>query len=171
MSSADEFAQPLLSPPSSGSSIMGPRILDRDGTFSQSRGRWSVSNTVTRSQAVGSTRQRRPVAASSANATALAGGVPYGVAPSLPPRRPPTPPPSFLDRLFCRSGNRGCCCKGNSQNITPRRCWDDWFRKLLFVHVMSSEILYVQIDSFHSSILLFFYLHSQIHSLTHLHVY
>ena len=36
-----------------------PRILDRDGTFSQSRGRWSVANTTTTSST--GTRQRRPI--------------------------------------------------------------------------------------------------------------
>jgi len=129
--SSDDFEQPLLS--SSGLS-MGPRILDRDGTFSQSRGRWSVSNTVSRSQASGSARQRRPVAApDSANVTAPAGGgtVPYGVAPSLT-RRPPGPPPSFWDRLCCRVNNI-CCCKADNQpGLTPRRCWDDWFHTLSY---------------------------------------
>lgn len=138
---ASEFLEePLLS--SSGPGISGPRILDRDGTFSQSRGRWSVSNTVSRSQATGSTRQRRPIAASatsSANVTtptaaATVGGgtVPYGVASSLP-RRPPSPPPSFWDRLCCRYNGITCCNGDGHSALTPRRCWDDWFRKCFFM--------------------------------------
>ncbi len=125
-----ELDAPLLG--SSSLSITVPRILDRDGTFAQSRGRWSVSNTVSRSPAGsggggGGARQRRPVAATAPTPSAPAAGVPYGVE-STPPRRITNPSPTLWDRLCCRT----CCCKRDGHaGLTPRRCWDDWFRKIL----------------------------------------
>ncbi|KAL7531952.1 hypothetical protein ACHAXR_004329 [Thalassiosira sp. AJA248-18] len=113
-----ELEQPLLTSGSS-TSMTEPRILDRDGTFSQSRGRWSVSSTNARSQAFGSARQRRAGAATTnANAATLSSGGPHGVAPS--PRRPPNSPPPL------------CCCRGNDQPRLGRRCWDDWFHSLSY---------------------------------------
>ncbi len=120
--------QSLLSPLTTGSEIglsAGPRILDRDGDFSQSRGRWRVSNTNSGSRAIaGSVRQR--YSASAAEATTINAN--SSVA-SLP-RRPRTPPPSVWDRLCLRSNGYCCCRETDSQPyLTPRRCWDDWFRK------------------------------------------
>jgi hypothetical protein len=111
----------LLEQPLLGLSA-GPRILDRDGDFSQSRGRWRVSNINSRSRAsAGSVRQR--YSASAANATTINAN-------SSLPRRPRTPPPSFGYRLCFRSN--GCCCCRETDSLprlTPRRCWDDWFRE------------------------------------------
>jgi len=121
-----ELDEPLLSSHSAVS--MAPRILDRDGTFSQSRGRWSVANSSGSgggtSQGFGSARQRRPAANVSANAAAAtraagSGTVPFGVA------QPP------LAQEPRHTPNSGCCLKGDQPTLT-RRCWDDWFHTLSY---------------------------------------
>ena len=106
----------------------GPRILDRDGTFAQSRGRWSVTNTTT-TKTTSQPRQRRgggPVTTSSiATDTTGApndGGAPYGVAPT--PLSIHTSEDS-LRQSMC------CCTSSDHLPLTPRRCWDDWFRKFI----------------------------------------
>ena len=115
-----KLEQPLISP---HASIPAPRLLDRDGTFSQSRGRWRVSNSASRAR-FGSARQRCPVADSFGTPVGGDGGAsPFEV---LPPRseRPNTSRPPLWYRLCCR------CYKSDDQSgIIPRRCWDDWFRK------------------------------------------
>lgn len=129
---SDEFDQPLLSSPLvSGSATTAPRILDRDGTFSQSRGRWSVENAPASGQGFGSARQRR-AAGAAASALAEGGGgaavaratgsgaVPFGVAHPPPPPRPPS------------NGGSGCCFKSGDQPTLTRRCWDDWFHSLSY---------------------------------------
>lgn len=137
--------QPLLSPsttaPSEVEISSGPRILDRDGDFSQSRGRWRVSNINSRSRiSAGSVRQR--YFGRAANATALS----ENSSESLP-RRPHSPPPTYLDRLFCRSNVYCCCCCREAHHkprLTPRRCWDDWFRKsfsIIFLEPMAHILL------------------------------
>lgn len=129
-----QLEQPLLPLPlptttatGSGISSSGPRILDRDGDFSQSRGRWRVSNVNSRSRtSAGSVRQRHS-GSNASNTTVLDAN--RSAAPTLP-RRPRSPPPTVWDRLCCRS-NGYCCCReaDNQPRLTPRRCWDDWFRK------------------------------------------
>ena len=116
----------------------GPRILDRDGTFSQSRGRWSVSNNTTynRSHNTASgttTRQRynhRPITASNNQQDTTLQGVPYGV-----------PSSSSINNNDSHATNNNdtpnnyCCMSNDSSNInalTPRRCWDDWFHTLSY---------------------------------------
>lgn len=122
--------QPLLSPSTTARSefeiSLGPRILDREGDFSQSRGRWRVSNINLRSRtSAGSVRERQFGRAADATENSSE---------SLP-RRPRSPPPTFLDRLFCRSNVYCCSHEADHQpHLTPRRCWDDWFRKL-FYHI------------------------------------
>ena len=148
-----ELEQPLISPESNlGYSLQnnncnnnndntivggGPRILDRDGTFAQSRGRWSVTNTTTtkttssRSQP----RQRRgggPVATSSSIATsnigASNGEMQHGV----------TPTPSIYTSEGSLKQSMCCCTSSDHLPLNPRRCWDDWFRKfVLFTHISS----------------------------------
>ena len=114
----------------------GPRILDRDGTFSQSRGRWSVSNNTTYNRshntASGTTaRQRynhRHITASNNQDTTLQ-GAPYGV-----------PSSSSINNNDSHATNNDtpnnyCCMSNDSSNInalTPRRCWDDWFHTLSY---------------------------------------
>eukprot|EP00581_Thalassiosira_minuscula_P012123 CAMPEP_0183712090 /NCGR_PEP_ID=MMETSP0737-20130205/7340_1 /TAXON_ID=385413 /ORGANISM="Thalassiosira miniscula, Strain CCMP1093" /LENGTH=638 /DNA_ID=CAMNT_0025940667 /DNA_START=1 /DNA_END=1913 /DNA_ORIENTATION=- len=123
-----EIEEPLLSsssaaPAESAVAIgtMGPRLLDRDGGFSQSRGRWSVTSSSNRSSA--EPRQRRAASAAPAatNATATVGSppaaVPFGVT-----QQPPTP------SVTRHSSERGSCfCKSKDQPNLGRRCWDDWF--------------------------------------------
>lgn len=124
-----ELDEPLLS-----SGAMAPRILDRDGTFSQSRGRWSVSNTASgSSHGFGSARQRRAApsdsaAAANANAATRAAGsgaVPFGVA-QPPPAQPPLPRHVPITQP-------GCCFKSGNQPTLTRRCWDDWFHSLSYM--------------------------------------
>lgn len=146
MVSSAELEQPLISSGSSvstncnnnASPLNGPRILDRDGTFSQSRGRWSVASTNARSAAYGSARQRRSATASAAasNVTDVesnnAGSIPYGV--DTLPRRvlPSRSRPSFWDRLCCGYNNRSCLCRPSDQPRLGRRCWDDWFHSISY---------------------------------------
>ena len=104
MGSDQELASPLIS----SSAVPHPRILDREGAFSQSRGRWSVS--------LGSTRQRRSSAAAAAAANNADSAVLSGVG------APPRPPPD--------SGGPSCCLGGG--NDLRRRCWDDWFHTLSY---------------------------------------
>lgn len=126
-----ELEQPLLT--ATGSGIPGPRILDRDGDFSQSRGRWRVSNMNSRSRASsGHVRQRHSVSDTISTSSAGQGGTALSTNRATPtlPRRRQSPPVTFCDRLCCRSN--GCCCRevDNQPRLTPRRCWDDWFREL-----------------------------------------
>ncbi|KAL9185304.1 hypothetical protein ACHAXT_003081 [Thalassiosira profunda] len=119
-----ELEAPLLAG-SGGSAAAAPRILDRDGTFSQSRGRWSVANTNSRSSAgFGAARQRR-AAAPSASSPGDDGwddnssNAPRGVSPSIT-RRPQHAP----------NANNSCCCAPAEH--PGRRCWDDWFHTLSY---------------------------------------
>lgn len=118
----------------------GPRILDRDGTFAQSRGRWSVTNTTTKTTSSRSQpRQRRggPVTTSSiATDTTGAsndGGVPYGVTPT---------PPSIHTSEDSLKQSMCCCTSSDHLPLTPRRCWDDWFRKFVYCTNISSLCLF-----------------------------
>ena len=123
--------QPLLSPSDAdaGSGIsVGPRILDRDGDFSQSRGRWRVSNIHSRSRGsvAGSIRQRHSAGSTINNSSSLA-ATRATRALSRRPRRLPSR--TFWDRLCCREAD-------NQLRLTPRRCWDDWFRKSILTFVL-----------------------------------
>jgi hypothetical protein len=107
-----------------------PRLLDRDGAFSQSRGRWRVSNSDsrTRTNPPGSARQRRAIAASVGT---LVGGEdgpsPFEVLPPRSERSPISTSLSVIKRLCCR-----CYKSDNQQGTIPRRCWDDWFHTLSY---------------------------------------
>ena len=118
----------------------GPRILDRDGTFSQSRGRWSVSNNTTynRSHTTASgttTRQRYnhrlTATASNQQQDTTLQGVPYGVSSSSINNNND----SHATNDSTSSNNNYCCIPNDSNNanaLTPRRCWDDWFHTLSY---------------------------------------
>ena len=119
--------QPLLSPSDADagsgiSELSGPRILDRDGDFSQSRGRWRISNIHSRSRdsVAGSIRQRHSAGSTINNSSSLNATTRATQALSRRPRRLPSR--TFWDRLCCREAD-------NQLRLTPRRCWDDWFRK------------------------------------------
>eukprot|EP01082_Thalassiosira_pseudonana_P003512 g3677.t1 g3677 contig12:2541303-2542198(+) len=127
--------------PLQSSSSSGPRILDRDGTFSQSRGRWSVANNTAYSSGVigGSisssnrstaavrigARQRRPVSSVRGGAGANVGDgahqVPYGI-PSTPiQRRPPPPRPTLFRRFFpCCFSSNTCCSPAVRPPLLPK---------------------------------------------------
>lgn len=101
--------------------VGGPRILDRDGTFSQSRGRWRVSNT------------RKRHVATSVNGVTNDDEPPAFVATSSS-RHPPhgTTNNSLFQRLYNRLA---CCYTSRQQYRNPsltRRCWDDWFHTLSY---------------------------------------
>ena len=107
-----------------------PRLLDRDGAFSQSRGRWRVSNSDSRSRThpPGLARQRRAIAASVGTLIGGEGGAsPFEVLPPLSERSPNSTSLSFINRLCC-----GCYKSDNEQGTIPRRCWDDWFHTLSY---------------------------------------
>lgn len=103
------------------------RVLDRDGAFSQSRGRWHISNlAINNSSTSSATRQRRRfVDIDDAAATA-----------------------SFEDNLLVELGDDGSprttttwqysrrlmCVWDRMQNqdLLSRRCWDNWFHNLSY---------------------------------------
>lgn len=143
--------QPLLSPQHQADnnnrgthqrSFGGPRILDRDGTFAQSRGRWSVSNT----------RQRYHGSGTTGSANNLLhrdeeedddGGPPDFYATSPPRRRnlaTHTTSSSPFQRLYTRLAcfkSSYCFAKSNNSrqprnSSLTRRCWDDWFHTLSY---------------------------------------
>mmetsp|Transcript_11735 Transcript_11735/g.16828 ORF Transcript_11735/g.16828 Transcript_11735/m.16828 type:complete len:595 (+) Transcript_11735:220-2004(+) len=108
-----------------GSNFMlgGPRILDRDGTFSQSRGRWRVSNT------------RKRHVATSVNGVSNDDEPPSFFATSSSRQHPPHV--TTNNSLFQRLCNRLACCHTSSQQqyrnpSLTRRCWDDWFHTLSY---------------------------------------
>ena len=117
-----------------------PRILDRDGTFSQSRGRWSVSNNTTYNRSHNTTsgtttRQRynhQPITASNNQQDTTLQGVPYGV----PSSSSINNNDSHATNNDTPSSNNNCCCMSNDRSninaLTPRRCWDDWFHTLSY---------------------------------------
>lgn len=103
-----ELASPLLDAITVASvPIRQPRILDREGRFSQSRGRWSVANTER------GVRYRR------------GGALPPPATP--PPETPPSPPApqSLCNKLFP-------CMPSRRKGDTVRSCWDDWFHTISY---------------------------------------
>ena len=114
------------------SGIVTPRILDRDGTFSQSRGRWSVANTTTTSST--GTRQRRPITNTSPPSTAFnqqAAIVPHGITSDQSSQQSrPHDNNNYNDNHSVNNNNSSICCLNTDnplQPLSPRRCWDDWF--------------------------------------------
>ncbi|KAL3797688.1 hypothetical protein ACHAWO_003698, partial [Cyclotella atomus] len=120
--SSEQLSSPLLHtdnegdtnhPPTAAASSSQPRILDREGRFSQSRGRWSVANTER------SVRYRQRAVPSSATTTTTA-----------PQRSSQTPPNSTTTSSFC---NRLFPCTHQRNRGDPvRSCWDDWFHTISY---------------------------------------
>mmetsp|Transcript_10331 Transcript_10331/g.22264 ORF Transcript_10331/g.22264 Transcript_10331/m.22264 type:complete len:679 (-) Transcript_10331:59-2095(-) len=105
-----------------------PRILERDGNFCQSRGRWSVNNKTR--QRRGGMREQLP-----------SGGGNFESDKATTPKCRNQPSlPTLCTRLIrsvsCRSfcdPVPPCCLKTSSyQPSGTRRCWDDWFHSLSY---------------------------------------
>ena len=146
---ADGEARPL-SPlaPHASDEVETPRILDRDGRFSQSRGRWSVSSARHRRGRAGPD-PGLPAAVSESEMRDLDGGLGTGRGAASDDASRPLPPPgrhrrrgpgraSALRRCLPRTlrsacpSYPGCCCPTDGDDAPPRRCWDDWFHNLSY---------------------------------------
>jgi len=104
-----------------------PRILDRDGTFSQSRGRWSVANTTTTSNSTG-TRQRRPINTSPPSAAFnQQATIPHGITSDQSSQQSrPHDNNNYNNDNHSVNNNSSICCLNTDnplQPLSPRRCW------------------------------------------------
>jgi len=108
-----------------------PRILDRDGTFSQSRGRWSVANTTS----ITGTRQRRPINTTPPSAAFnQQAAIPHGITSdqSSQQSRPHDNNYNNDNHSVNNTSSSICCLNTDNplQPLSPRRCWDDWFHTI-----------------------------------------
>ena len=128
------MVQPLVphherSTTSCGGASSSHRILDRDGAFSQSRGRWHVSNYA------GSVQRRRFVDNNIDDATATASSSEYNsslveLGDGGSPRTTTTTMKYSPRRLMCVWDRLRCCV--TNQDYISRRCWDNWFHNLSY---------------------------------------
>ena len=127
------MVQPLVphherSTTSCGGASSSHRILDRDGAFSQSRGRWRVSNyagSVQRRRFVDNIDDVTATASSSINNSSL---VELGDGGS--PRTTTSMKYYSPRRLMCVWDRLRCCV--TNQDYISRRCWDNWFHNLSY---------------------------------------
>eukprot|EP00804_Cyclotella_cryptica_P007892 CCRYP_001444-RB/>CCRYP_001444-RB protein AED:0.05 eAED:0.05 QI:335/1/1/1/1/1/4/682/497 len=99
-----------------------PRILDRDGRFAQSRGRWSVANTER------GMRHRRAARAPGDSFTPADANDPSP--PTITSLRRNTSPNRLRNRLCTFPAS--CCAPSPSFDPTIRSCWDDWFHTISY---------------------------------------
>jgi len=129
----DEMVQPLV-PHNERSTSCGAsssqRILDRDGAFSQSRGRWHVSNlAINNSSTSSATRQRRRFV-DIGDATATGSSENNSLVELGDGGSPRTTTTKYSPRLLCVWDRMRCCV--TSPDFLSRRCWDNWFHNLSY---------------------------------------